>query len=141
LPPDQPTESPLLFFVAQRQVPNKTPTAVLAIDRRTGRNVYENDLAGPGTITSEIVADRQKATVSLSLLSNSNRLLTFQFTDKPVPPQPPAQTGEMASSTAGKAAGTADNSLGAAIELLRGGLNPRNLIPPSRPRPPAPPGR
>src|SRR5262249_19198203 len=41
LPPDQPTESPLLFFVASRNANNKLTTAVLALDRRTGRNVYE----------------------------------------------------------------------------------------------------
>ena len=46
LPPDQPAESPLLFFVASGKANNKTPTAVLALDRRTGRSVYENELAG-----------------------------------------------------------------------------------------------
>ena len=43
--------------------------------------------------------------------------VTFQFTDKPLPPQPPAQTGDMASTSAGKPPGKVDASLGAAIQL------------------------
>jgi hypothetical protein len=71
--------------------------------------------------------------VMLSLIGQSNRNFTFQFTDAPRPPQPPAQTGEMASTSAGRPAGTVDNSLGAAIERLRRSGNPGILGPPVAP--------
>ena len=132
LPPDQPPESPLLFFIGQRPANNKTPTAILALDRRTGRNVYENELAGPTTITCEITADPLKQTVTLGLVSPGTRNVVFQFTDKPLPPQPPAQTGEMASSSAARRPAS-DNSLGAAIELLRRRLIPGQPAPADRP--------
>jgi hypothetical protein len=139
LPPEQPTESPLLLFVAGRQANNKTSTAVLALDRGTGRNVYENELATAMTVTCEVAADLLKQSVTLALVGQGNRAITFQFTDKPLPPQPPAQTGEMASTSAGRLPGTTDNSLGAAINLLNRGLSPSNLIPlRRRTDPPAP---
>ena len=137
LPPDQPTESPLLLFVAVRQGGNKTATAILALDRRTGRKVYDEELGTGMTVTCEIAADPAKQAMSLALIGQSNRSFTFQFTDKPQPPQPPAQTGDMASSSAGRPAGTVDNSLGAAIELLRRGVNPAVLGPPAQPAAPA----
>jgi outer membrane protein assembly factor BamB len=119
LPPDQPTESPLLFFVAMRQGNNKAATAVLALDRRTGQTVYENDLAGAMAANCEIVADLAKRAVVLTLTGQGTRGITFQFTEKPRPPQPPAQLGEMASAAAGRPVGTVDESLGEAIRLLR----------------------
>jgi outer membrane protein assembly factor BamB len=129
LPPDQPTESPLLLFVARREANNKNSTAVLALDRRTGRGVYETELATAMTFTCEIVADLPKQAVTLSMIGQGNRAVTFQFTDKPLPPQPPAQTGEMASTSAGRLPGVADDSLGTAINLLSRGLHPGQLVP------------
>ena len=78
-------------------------------------------------------------TVSLALIGQ-NRTITFQFTDKPQPPQPPAQTGDMASNSTGQQRGVVDPSISAALELLRGGIDPRALIPaPARPAaPPVP---
>src|SRR5207302_8799039 len=69
LPPDQPNESPLLFFVANRQANNKLTTAVLALDRRTGSSVYENELPGI-TSTADIVADPVKQNETLMLIGN-----------------------------------------------------------------------
>jgi outer membrane protein assembly factor BamB len=135
LPPDQPTESPLFLFVASRNANNKLTTAVLALDRRTGRSVYENESPGMA-MTCDATADPVKHIASLVLIGQNNRAVNFQFTDQPQPPEPPAQTGEMASVSAGQPPGTADNSLGAAIDLLRNG--PRILFPPAAPRPPAP---
>jgi hypothetical protein len=63
-------------------------------------------------------------------MGQSTRTIAFQFTGKPAPPQPPAQTGEMASRSVGKTAGTADQSLGWAIDNLSRGLDPRMLLPP-----------
>jgi outer membrane protein assembly factor BamB len=120
LPPDQPAESPLLLFVASRQANNKMKTAVLALDRRTGRSVYEQDLDGHAN-SAEVTVDSVKLSVSLALVGQTNRQLHFLFTDKPLPPQPPAQTGDMASNTAGRAPGNVDKGLGAAIDLLRRG--------------------
>jgi hypothetical protein len=88
-------------------------------------------------MTCDITADTTKHSASLVLIGQGNRAVNFQFTDKPVPPEPPGQTGEVASAAAGQATGTVDNSLGAAIDLLRNG--PRILFPPAAPRPgPAP---
>jgi outer membrane protein assembly factor BamB len=132
LPPDQPTESPLLFFVAMRQNNNKTSTVILALDRRTGQIVYENELAGAMAVTCDVVADLPKRTVTLALVGGQgNRGVTFQFTDNPRPPQPPAQTGEMASTAAGRLPGVVDQTLGAAIQLLQGSFEQRGVLPPN----------
>jgi hypothetical protein len=77
--------------------------------------------------------------VVLTLTGQGTRAITFQFTDKPRPPQPPAQLGEVASSTAGRPAGAVDETLGEAIRLLRDrgvpGLPGGGIIPvPIRPR-------
>jgi hypothetical protein len=133
LPPDQPPESPLLVFVANRTdgrgAGNRPATAVLALDRRTGENVFEGDVGGP-TAHCEVAADLVRHEVKLSLISSSSKTITFRLTNEPRPPAPPAQTGAMASRTAGQSQGAVDRSLGAAIELLQ-----RGFAPPA-PRPP-----
>jgi hypothetical protein len=126
LPADQPAESPLLMFVASRQANNKLSTSLLVLDRRTGRNVYEKDLLG-SSLSCDIVADPAKQTATIGLFGQPNRSLTFQLTSKPMAPEPPAQTGEMASAAAHRRPGTVDISLGEAIELLRN--SPRNIFP------------
>jgi hypothetical protein len=130
LPSEQPSESPLLFFVSLRQASNKNSTVVLALDRRTGESVYENELSNTVATQVDILADPVKHTVTLSLSGQNAKNLTFQFTEQPRPPQPPAQTGAMASNTAGKPPGVNDPSLGAAIQLLRRGLGPAGVIMP-----------
>ena len=126
LPADQPAESPLLMFVASRQANSKLSTSLLVLDRRTGRNVYEKDLLG-SSLSCDIVADLVKQTATIGLFGQPNRSLTFQLTSKPMAPEPPAQTGEMASAAANRRPGTVDISLGEAIELLRN--SPRNIFP------------
>jgi outer membrane protein assembly factor BamB len=128
LPVDQPTESPLLVFVASRHLNNKLSTNVLVLDRRTGRNVYEKDLAGSFN-SSDIFVDPAKDTATISLFGQPNRSIHFQMTANPLAPEPPAQTGEMASAAASRRAGNVDITLGDAIELLRN--SPRNLFPPA----------
>jgi outer membrane protein assembly factor BamB len=115
LPPDQPSESPLLFFVANRQANNKLTTAVLVLDRRSGREVYANELPGIAS-TADIVVDPVKQNASLVLIGNGNRAVSFQFTEKPLPPQPPARSGETANNSAGRK--PAAGGLGAAIDNL-----------------------
>lgn len=126
LPADQPSESPLLCFVSMRQANNRASTQVLAIDRRTGETVYEKEL-NTTTSAAEVVADPAKKTVVLSLTGQNQQNITFQFTDQPRPPQPPAQTGEMASNSVKKQPGIVDQGLNAAIELLRRGINPGEI--------------
>ena len=143
LPADQPPESPLLVFVANRTDTrgpgNRPATAVLALDRRTGESVFEGEVGGP-TAHCEMAADLARREVKVSLISSTSKTITFRLTDEPRPPAPPAQTGAMASRTAGQPKGAVDRSLGAAIELLQ-----RGFAPPA-PRPPpadpfAPPPR
>jgi hypothetical protein len=128
LPPDQPLESPLLFFAGTRQGNNNLATAVLVLDRRTGRSVYESDQKGAMAVTCDIVASLPDQTVTLSLIGQSNRAISFHLTDKPQPPQPPAQTGQMASSEAGQPPGTVDRTIEAAMGAINRGLNPGGIF-------------
>ncbi|HZN34603.1 MAG TPA: PQQ-binding-like beta-propeller repeat protein, partial [Pirellulaceae bacterium] len=144
MPPDQPAESPLLFFVRNRTEAGRgntrSTTSVLALDRRDGRPVYENDSVLPQIANNcEVSVEPAKQSVTLSLYGGANKTLVFKLSDKPTPPQPPAQTGSLASSTAGQAPGIVDGTVGAAVELLNRGLNPRILLP--RAAPPPPPAR
>lgn len=134
LPPDQPDESPLLFFVAGRNASSRRTTAVLALDRQTGRIVYENELHGIA-MNCDLVADPAKQTMTLWLIGENNKSISFQFTDRPQPPAPPAQTGDMASSAASRQPGVAVKGLGAALDLF--GRGPPGILLPS----PAPPNR
>jgi hypothetical protein len=149
LPIDQPAESPLLLFVRNRTDvkeggANRQAVSVLCLDKRDGRVIFDN-LAGPAANHSEIIADPVKRTVTLSLNNQASpTTIVFQVTDKPFPPQPPAQTGDVASTSVGEVPGTVDPSVGRAIERLNRGENPAGLIPrapPVRgiaPRPPLP---
>jgi outer membrane protein assembly factor BamB len=139
LPIDQPAESPLLLFVRnQNNVGGGRTTqsvSVLCLDKRDGRVVYDGGVTQNGTTAQQashcdILADPVKRTVTLALITQpSPSSLVFQVTDKPFPPQPPAQTGEVASETAGQPAGTVDGSIGRAIERINRGGNPADLIP------------
>jgi outer membrane protein assembly factor BamB len=148
LPIDQPSESPLLFFVRNRTDVkeggnNRQAVSILCLDKRDGRIVFDNS-AGQQANHCEIIADPLKRTVTVSLLNQpSPTLLVFQVTDKPFPPQPPAQTGDVASASVGELPGTVDPSVGRAIERLNRGENPAALVPLAPPirgvRPPLPP--
>ncbi len=134
LPPDQPAESPLLFFVRKRTEAGRGSTratsSVLALDRRDGRPAYENDAAMPQAASNcDIAVEPAKQSVTLTLFGSSTKGLVFTLTDKPMPPQPPAQTGKLASSAAGRLPGTPDNSVGEVINRLNRGLNPGILLP------------
>ncbi|MEX2174304.1 MAG: PQQ-binding-like beta-propeller repeat protein, partial [Pirellulaceae bacterium] len=146
LPPDQPSESPLLFFVRNKTKVSGTGTSragssgsVLCLDRRDGRIVWDSD-AEPAIqqrITGqvnycEIVADPLKKSVSLMLQTPpSAKTVTLQFTDQPAPPQPPAQTGELSSLNAGDLVGVVDRSINAAFDLLNKGFNPAGRLLPA----------
>jgi outer membrane protein assembly factor BamB len=138
LPIDQPAESPLLFFVRNRTDVkeggnNRQAASVLCLDKRDGRVVFDNT-AGPAANHSEIIADPVKRTVTLSLNNQASpTTLVFQVTDKPFPPQPPAQTGDVASTSVGELPGTVDPSVGRAIERLNRGEDPARLFPAAPP--------
>lgn len=137
LPTGQPTESPLLLFVRNQDdltkaAANKKSVSVLCLDKRDGRVVFD-DSAGPKAQHCEIAVDPLKNTVTLSLFASpQGNTMVFQVTDKPAPPQPPAQTGDQASDKVGQLPGTVDPSVGAAIERLNRGENPAALIPGAR---------
>jgi outer membrane protein assembly factor BamB len=157
LPIDQPAESPLLLFVRNRTDvkeggANRQAASVLCLDKRDGRVVFDSDTdpnlkerRPPAANHSEIIADPVKRTVTLSLNNQATpTTFVFQVTDKPFPPQPPAQTGEVASTSVGELPGTVDQSVGQAVERLNRGEDPSRLFPaapPVRgisPRPPLP---
>ena len=139
LPIDQPAETPLLLFVRnQTNVGGGRTTqsvSVLCLDKRDGRVVFDGPVTQNGTTASkashcDIIADPVKRTVTLALITQPSPCsLVFQVTDKPFPPQPPAQTGEVASETAGQPAGTVDPSIGRAIERINRGQNADGLFP------------
>lgn len=129
-PTDQPAESPLLLFVRNLNVQkvnnNNWRASVLAIDKRDGRIVLENDdlnSSAPGNRAGmanncEINADVDEKTVTLTIYTPQVKSLTLKLTDKPQPPAPPAQTGVMSSLTAGKPPGMVDGIIGAVIRAL-----------------------
>jgi outer membrane protein assembly factor BamB len=129
LPPDQPVESPLVLFVGMRQANNKMSTAVLALDRRTGEAIYQQDLANAIAVTCDIIAEPTKSSVTLALIGQANRTLTFQFTSQPRPPTPPAQLGQVAGPGRQPLVGAVDLDVGEAIRALNRGLSPKVLIP------------
>jgi hypothetical protein len=138
LPIDQPVESPLLFFVRNRTDVkeggnNRSTASVLCLDKRDGRIAFDGN-AGQQANHCEIVADPLKRTVTVSLLNSPTpTTLVFQMTDKPFPPQPPAQTGDVASASVGELPGAVDPSVGQAIQRLNRGELPPNLVPAAPP--------
>jgi outer membrane protein assembly factor BamB len=134
LPSEQPTESPLFFFVAKRESNNRRTTNLLVLDRRTGRNVYQKELNGQA-MSCEIAADSTKQTTTLALFGDTNRSLTFQATDQPLAPEPPAQTGDVATRAADRPAGVPEINLADAIEAFR---NTPRVLPGAPGAPPAP---
>jgi outer membrane protein assembly factor BamB/tetratricopeptide (TPR) repeat protein len=141
LPPEQPSESPLFFFVANRQSNNKRTTNLLVLDRRTGRNVYEKELNGQA-MSCDIAADLTKQTTTLALFGDTNRSLTFQATDKPLAPEPPAQTGDVATRASNRPGIVTEINLADAIEAFRNTprvLEGNPVAPPVAPAPAAAP--
>ncbi|MDX1945761.1 MAG: PQQ-binding-like beta-propeller repeat protein [Pirellulaceae bacterium] len=136
LPQDQPTETPLLFFIRNSNKQggsNKWITSVLCLDKRDGRIVWENEGAAAQTNHCELIADPLKKTVTLNLWSQTSKSVVFQLTSHPMPPQPPAQTGALASDMVGQPVGLVDRSIDAAFDLLSRGLNPGQPVPPGAP--------
>src|SRR4029434_7225200 len=97
----------------------RNSTSVLAIDKRDGRIVYSDDGFLAEAAQSDVVADPIKNSVSLTVTaSRESRTLTIELTDKPAPPEPPAQTGIRSSLTAGEVAGEVDPAAAAMVEAM-----------------------
>lgn len=106
LPLDQPFQSPVLIFLRHEPVSKSEPravkTTVLCLDRRDGSILLDNTNAtsdsltyvGSQSGTYEVTVDPSARQVVLKLFEKT---LTMTFTDAPVPPEPPAQTGTAAS--------------------------------------------
>src|SRR6185503_17160942 len=82
-------------------------------------------------------AARQSVVVQLP-----TRTFEITFTDRPAPPEPPAQTGEASSMTAAKAGGLGEKLGEAVINAFGRGLIPGRVLPvpggdPFAPRAPA----
>ncbi|MBC7853973.1 MAG: PQQ-binding-like beta-propeller repeat protein, partial [Pirellulaceae bacterium] len=142
LPPDQPTESPVLVFARLKRVfrsgsATSNIGSVLCLDRRDGSIVFEEDgFSGQATLCDTVV-DREARSVVIQVSgSDGSRALSLKFTDNPAPPRPPAQTGMMSSRTLGEQRGTV---VDVAADVFRA-LNQmppgnRNGVPPGIPIP------
>jgi len=84
LPVDQPCRLPVLVFASmvQERQPSRVTykTAILALDKRTGRVVCKEEFDNP-TATFELSGDPQQKTVEIRL---QQQTLVLSFTDKPV---------------------------------------------------------
>jgi len=101
----QPAESPVLIFLRQfipkpkPRTPKRAYTAILCIDRRDGRVLVEKDDIPTTTYAFDIVADRSKATVAVSLPTKS---FEIKLTDQPIPPEEAKKPTEKKAETAEK---------------------------------------
>jgi outer membrane protein assembly factor BamB len=149
LPPDQPLESPLLVFVRNKvkATPGsstRTLGSVLCLDRRDGRLVWDsenepvNQQFAQAINYCDIQSDPVRKVVRMYIQSPPlAKTISIELTAEPQPPEPPAQTGEMASNRVGQLPGIVDASIDAALDLLKQGIRPGGLVPGIRPALPA----
>ena len=77
----QPSELPVLVFMGHATLGGQgTRAIVLCIDKRTGATVYRNDALPLSINNFELIADPDKATVSLVL---PGKRIVLRFTDEP----------------------------------------------------------
>ena len=97
LPLNQPSRLPVLTFacaIQRNRAPGtaqRTPkVAVLCLDKRNGRVVYEEEISdAPNPF--QLIGDPQKKTVEMRLPGN---VITMTFTDKPLQPVAPSQEAD-----------------------------------------------
>ncbi len=138
LPPDQPTESPVLVFVRRKNTSRGTGatsnvSSLLCLDRRDGSVVFEEDAFLGVASNCDTVCDRENRTVSIHVTGDSSRTLTLKFTDNPAPPRPPAQLGMMSSRSLGEQRGTMVDvaaDVFRALNQIPGGGNQNGAPPP-----------
>lgn len=135
LPFDQPVDAPLLVFIRNRRGNNSGNWAsnILCLDKRSGAIAYEGDIATAQANMCEVSADLEKAIVQVTtwVQPGTMRLTTIKLTSDPLPPMPPAQTGILASATAGQPQG---NSVDVTEGLFNSG-RPKAVDDPFAPAP------
>ena len=117
----QPSNSPALWFV--RNVSNSQTVlapdnvkqaSVLCIDRRDGRIVYSKEDISTQVNEFNVASNESGTTSTITLPGQS---ITITFTDEPIPPTPPAQTGAASSLTS--SGSTLANMAGALFNSLK----------------------
>ncbi|WP_254509774.1 outer membrane protein assembly factor BamB family protein [Anatilimnocola floriformis] len=110
LPFEQPVDSPLLVFIRNRRGNNSGnwTANILCLDKRNGAIAYEGDIATAQANMCEVAADLEKSIVQVTtwVQPGTMRLTTIKLTNDPLPPMPPAQTGNLSSLLAGQPQGT-----------------------------------
>lgn len=96
VPLNQPSAIATLVFLRglRRAGGNQATTSLLCIDKRDGRVLYAADdlpTLQPNFLAAEITADPADASVQVVVGGN---VVTLRWTDEPIPPAPPAQTGQ-----------------------------------------------
>ncbi len=129
LPWDQPVDAPLMVFIRNRRGANNGnfTAELLCLDKRSGAIAYEGDIATAQANMCEVQADFEKQAVQVTtwVQPGTMRVTLIKLTNEPQPPQPPAQTGNLASATAGLPPGTPVNVADAIFDPA----SPRNLPP------------
>jgi outer membrane protein assembly factor BamB len=124
---DQPPQSPVLFFVRRVTTTragaqaSRNSTSVLAIDKRDGRVVFNDDGFLAEANQCDVLVDRLKNSVTLTVTASylDRRSVTIELTDQPDPPQPPAQTGSRSSLAADDLAGEVDRAAAEALQAMQ----------------------
>ena len=98
---DQPAELPALTFFQQLRG-NPVQAGLLCIDKRDGRILYQSS-EQPGAILSlDIGGDLATQTMTIA---TQMKVVTLRFTEEPVAPEPPAQTGTASTAAASRRGG------------------------------------
>ena len=90
---EQPTQSPLLVFM-RKGGRNAQQSALLVLDKRDGRIVFQKEDVPVAANFSEVVA---KPDMNKLLVTMGARNFEFTMTNMPAPPAPPAQVGAASS--------------------------------------------
>jgi hypothetical protein len=96
LPLEQPADVPVLTFLRQvnplsGNAPARPTLSILCLDKRSGRVILDRASLLTSAQTYEVVGNPGRGSVDVRIPNNT---FTITFTDKPRPPEPPAQTGE-----------------------------------------------
>jgi len=108
-PVNQPTESPVLLFLRHMKPATSSggtryQTSILCIDRRNGKKLVQKDDIPQQTYTYDIIADRQKQTVTASLPNTS---IVIKMADETTPTEEPSEEPAAAKPAAESAEGDA----------------------------------
>jgi hypothetical protein len=116
-------------------------SGILSLDRRDGRACFERSDVPFQVSMMHVEADLAKRSVTITL---NQKAYALTFSDKPIPPEPPIQTGKASSLGSGSASGVVVKSVFDALGRATG-VNPplqqrvlRVRIPPGNPIGPVP---